>query len=304
MSPAVFHSIPRNKSFGLGDRGLEVPVDCLAGTATDTVFSSWAMRLGGRIDTGIPSGPCIAGVVMGDGNLPLERAARDLYRNLLEQANGAFLYRIWNYVPAIHEAAGGMDNYRRFCLGRSVAMEEEYGPAFCERAPAASAVGGKDGVLMAVYLAGSLAPRHMENSRQIPAYRYPRRYGPRPPSFARATAVKSGGMADFFVAGTSAILGHETMAPGRTADQLEHTLDNLGGISRTCGLGGNLGAGRAKARHFKVYLRHPGDLAAVSSALNARLLIETDQVSYIRADICREELNLEIEATILGVRAP
>jgi len=40
----------------------------------------------------------------------------------------------------------------------------------------------------------------------------------------------------------------------------------------------------------------------VKQALERNFLSAADKVSYLRADICRAELNLEIEATVLGVR--
>ena len=108
---------------------------------------------------------------------------------------------------------------------------------------------------------------------------------------------------DAFVSGTAAIVGHTTVAPGDTAAQLACTLDNLAAISRACGLGRDLGAGRSAARFFKVYLRHAADFAPVAAQLERALLGPGDEVTYLHADICRATLNIEIEATILGAPA-
>ena len=271
--------------FGLGDSELTVPVDCLAGPKYDTVFAAR---------------PGSVSVVAGDAHRPREEATGRLYHDLLEQSRGSFLYRIWNYVPAINGVTAGLEHYRHFCRGRSLAFEEHYGRDFQDRMPAASAVGCGGRALIVAYLAGKDAPEYLENPRQIPAYQYPPDYGPRAPSFARATAVRAAGQGDFFIAGTSAIVGHATVAPSRTGAQVDCTLENLRAISRVCGLGNDLGAGRGGARHFKVYLRHASDLPEVTARLDERLLGQGDQVSYLHADICRADLNVEIEATLLG----
>jgi chorismate lyase / 3-hydroxybenzoate synthase len=136
----------------------------------------------------------------------------------------------------------------------------------------------------------------------VPAYSYPPEHGPRPPSFARATVVprEVAGRADVFISGTAAIRGHATVAPDATLPQLACTLENLREIAAACGIGPDLARGRARARHFKIYLRRAGDLVAVQPVLERELLLPTDTAIYLRSDICRRELNVEIEATLLG----
>ena len=101
-----------------------------------------------------------------------------------------------------------------------------------------------------------------------------------------------------FISGTSAIKGHETVAPGALEAQLECTLDNLRLMSRKSGLGDDLGAGRTLSRRFKVYLRHAVDLAAVRARLERSLFRQQDVVTYLQAEICRAALSIEIEATL------
>jgi len=230
----------------------------------------------------------------------LEGVAERLYARLLGHVGGLSLYRTWNCVPQINAAGPrGLENYRAFCKGRSLAFEAALGPGFGRRLPASTAVGTRGPELTVVFLAGPAPARHFENPAQMPAYEYPPEHGPRPPSFARATVVERGGRIDAFVSGTSAVRGHATVAPHDTAGQLDCTLENLGLVSRACGLGDALGAGRAE-RHFKVYLRHAPDLAPVSALLRRRLLAPGDRVSYLGADICRSALNVEIEVAVRG----
>ena len=225
----------------------------------------------------------------------LEGLTRRLYAGLLGHARDLQLYRIWNCVPQINgEGPAGLENYRAFCRGRSLAFEAALGNGFERLLPASTAVGTAGGELTVVFLAGARPARFVENPAQVPAYEYPPEHGPRPPSFARASVVEREGRLDAYVSGTSAIMGHATVAPNDTAGQLECTIENLGRISRACGLGAG------GARHFKVYLRNPGDYPSVALEVRRRILAPGDLVSYLGADICRSALNVEIEVAVRG----
>jgi chorismate lyase/3-hydroxybenzoate synthase len=242
------------------------------------------------------------GIACAEHGAAIETTTGQIYERLLKAAHGLHLYRIWNLVPQINAAApGGLENYRAFCRGRSLAFELALGQGFTKNLPAASAV-GTTGCLTVAFLAGEATAQHFENPAQVPAYEYPQEYGPRPPSFARATVVEFPGGTDTFISGTSAVVGHETIAPNDTPRQLERTFDNLSLISTACGLGEHIGRGAAVDRHYKVYLRNPADLAAVAASMVQRILKPGDRVSYLGADICRSALNVEIEVAVRGAQ--
>lgn len=229
----------------------------------------------------------------------LEATSHSQYLEMLHAVSGLNLARIWNYVPGINEPGpSGVENYRAFCRGRSLAFESEFGAGFKASVPAASAVGSRSAALTMVFAACRAVPRHVENPLQVPAYDYPAEYGPRAPSFARASIVPHPRQPTVFVSGTAAIRGHATVAPHCTRDQLDCVLENLHEISRACGLGADLAVGPEGARHFKVYIRHAVDQPSVAAILEKRLLHPGDVVSYLHADICRAPLNVEIEVTI------
>ncbi|HEX2862024.1 MAG TPA: hypothetical protein VHN79_10310 [Lacunisphaera sp.] len=231
----------------------------------------------------------------------LEAASFRLYDDMFQAARGLHLARIWNYVPAINESGpAGLENYRIFCRARSQAFERHYGPGFKALLPAASAVGTKAAALTVVFAATAIRPRHVENPLQVSAYDYPGEYGPRAPSFARATVVPGTARDTVFISGTAAIRGHATIAPDNLRAQLECTLENLREISAACGLGPGLGDHGGTMRHFKVYLRQVADQPAVASLLQDKFFGDTGQVTYVHADICRAELLVEIEATLFG----
>lgn len=228
-----------------------------------------------------------------------------VYQRLLKLAGGRRLARVWNYVPRINELdSTGLENYRAFCRGRSLAFEEQLGEGYAEHLPAASAVGGVADRLVVIFAAMRGEPAHFENPEQTPAYEYPVEHGPRSPSFARATRIDEGAERYVFISGTAAIKGHATIGTGDLAAQIACSLDNLKIISRASGLGENLGAesGGEWRRHFKIYLRHASDFDAAKASLDSVLLTPTDRVTWLLSDICREALLIEIEATLVSSR--
>lgn len=303
MSLAPAESIPLRITLGAGeaavfDAGLPVlagePVEALFGTARPVGHAgSLALFHAGDWLLGAATVPLTKG---------LEDAAHHLYTNIFQAAQGRHLARIWNYVPAINETSpGGLENYRLFCRGRSLAFEQHYGSGFKALLPSASAVGSKSDALTVIFAACPGATRHVENPLQVPAYDYPVEYGPRAPSFARATVVPGASGATVFISGTAAIRGHATIAPHNLDAQLECSLENLQAVSKACGLGAGLDQGCDSTRHFKVYVRHASDQPEVAARLEARLLTGVDTVSYVQADICRAALLVEIEASLFDV---
>jgi len=284
------------------DAGIDVGVPVLAGEAVENLFGP--ARPAGRVGdlTLYQAGDWVLGAASVPLVAGLEDAARRIYESIFQATRDLHLARIWNYVPAINEPGpGGVENYRHFCQGRSLAFEQHYGTGFNARLPSASAVGCKPGTLTVAFAASRFVPRHVENPLQVAAYDYPRAYGPRAPSFARATVVPGPERATVFISGTAAIRGHATVAGLDTGGQLDCTLENLREIGRACGLGTGLDAGGGSERHFKVYVRHAADQPLVAARLEQRLLMGTDRVSYLQAGICRASLFVEIEASLFGV---
>jgi enamine deaminase RidA (YjgF/YER057c/UK114 family) len=222
----------------------------------------------------------------------LTAKTESLYEQLLSNHPSFSLYRIWNFVPDINgQPEGHLENYQAFCLGRATAFERHVNNALHSKVPAASAVGTPGDHLTLVYLAGRPLGTHLENPQQTPAYEYPEQYGPKPPSFARASTVDYDGHPTLFISGTASVLASESI--GETVEsQLATTLDNLHAVASQCH---TTHTGRRRAR---VYLRHAGDYDYVKTQLEASYLKRGDEATYIVADICRKELLVEIEVTI------
>ena len=136
----------------------------------------------------------------------------------------------------------------------------------------------------------------IENPRQTSAYHYPPKFGVHSPSFSRACVLNESAGTNLFVSGTASIVGYETIHRGDVAAQTRETIANIDALLEEANR--VVGAGRYSldGLKFKVYVRQPRDLKAIESALAASLRPSTGIV-YLQADVCREELLVEIEAT-------
>ena len=223
------------------------------------------------------------GSLVAEETASLEAVSRDAYAHLIAQARAAgypYFVRIWNYVGAINQHDDGRERYQLFCAGRHDAF---VGAGYHHDVdlPAASAVGMRGRGLIAYFLAAREPGVQVENPRQVAAYHYPPQYGPKSPSFSRATVWRD----RVFVSGTSSVLGHATVHPGDVAAQLDETLRNIEAVlapaNRTL----------AQVISAKTYLRRAEDYDLVAARLGSVLPVNL----YLEADICRADLLLEIE---------
>jgi enamine deaminase RidA (YjgF/YER057c/UK114 family) len=236
--------------------------------------------------------------VVGD-KTPLQQATESAYGQIFKQLDAlAFPYplRFWNYVSRINEHSHNLERYQQFNIGRQEAFLA-YGRDVQGNLPAACAVGMDHGPLSIAFLAGRTPSQSVENPRQVSAFQYPSQYGPRSPSFARANLVSTRYGEVLLVSGTASIVGHATMHPGDVAAQTRETVKNIEAlVAQACQMSrcGRFDLGGLACR---VYVRHPGDLAAIRHELE-QALGKSLKAVYLQADICRSDLLLEIEATV------
>jgi chorismate lyase/3-hydroxybenzoate synthase len=215
------------------------------------------------------------------------------YRRLFATARARgypHLLRVWNYFPAINQEAGGLERYRAFCVGRHAALRAERAELETHL-PAASAIGTREPGLRLYALASRERGVQIENPRQVSAFHYPIQYGPQSPSFSRAILKRWGeGDDHLYISGTASVVGHTSRHLDPMA-QLEETLLNLEAL-----------IARANQRTpaplrpvlFRVYARTELDPAPVRERI-ARTFGPDVPLLLLRADICRQDLLIEIE---------
>jgi chorismate lyase/3-hydroxybenzoate synthase len=219
----------------------------------------------------------------------------------LARSGHCWPYKIWNYIPGINRGQHDSECYRQFCVGRAEALAEGFDEL--PQMPAATAIGvdQEQAALQVYFIAGALPGLHVENPRQVNAWRYPRQYGPRSPLFSRGTIMELGDQRQFLISGTASVVGHETHHVDDVRLQTEESWRNVSSLINEGHRLLNRPVDKAEPGVLlKVYVREPGQLETIAATL-AGTVGEQVPCVFLQGDICRRDLLTEIDGVaILG----
>jgi chorismate lyase/3-hydroxybenzoate synthase len=278
-----------------------VPCAHLAGPATEAWYAG---AIGESADTcgaawahGEHFAYCALSVDEINGDI--EAAAACAYQRLLTCVRPSahpYLLRVWNYFTAINEGQDDDERYRRFCVGRASAVDG----MFNDPPPAATAIGtvpveGAPARVQLIALCARSPAIALENPRQTPAWRYPREYGPVSPGFSRGALLDVDTNTPHLLAsGTASIVGHVSQHAGDIVAQLRESLANLAALLEQGDRHGGRHFEFAGCESLRVYLRHARDLDIAREVI-AGSGLPVERVLYLRGDVCRRELDVEVE---------
>ena len=245
-----------------------------------------------------------------DNSRKAAAAAFDQMRSLLEVENMSFdnIIRQWNFIGNILDVNNEVQNYQIFNEVRS-----EYYNKYrkIHSYPAATGVGMKYGGVSldfcAVKAKGSLKIIAIDNPDQIRPYDYSQQVLKgkpaagkginQPPQFERALYLADNNGSTLFVSGTASIIGQETIGIDDIEKQTIVTLGNISKLTnaeRIGHLAGKPGNFIVTPGLLRVYIKNKDDFGKVKSICHENF---PDVPSvYIEADICRDNLLVEIEA--------
>jgi enamine deaminase RidA (YjgF/YER057c/UK114 family) len=237
-------------------------------------------------------------------------AAFDQMRAILETEEMSFdhIVRQWNFIGNILEVTNGIQNYQTF---NEVRSENYHKYRNIHSYPAATGVGMKySGVKLdfcAVKARSNLKIIAIDNPDQIRPYDYSQQVlkgkpadGKKinqPPQFERAVFLDDRYNSTLFVSGTASIIGQDTIGVDDVERQTIVTLENINRLtdaSRIGHLTGNTNANAGNPILLRVYVKNQEDFARVEAICNERF--KGIPAIYIEADICRDNLLVEIEA--------
>jgi chorismate lyase/3-hydroxybenzoate synthase len=254
-----------------------------------------------RHDDGVLFGVMVLSETLFEGDTdqtPLQQTTDAAYRQvfaLLDKLRFPYLFRFWNYLTEINGHSFGRERYHQFNRGRQDAFLA-HGRDVVGNVPAACALGKTQGPLTIAFFAGRVAPLNIENPRQVSAYKYPPQYGPRSPMFSRATLARLGHDEVLFVSGTASIVGHATLHQANVVAQTRETMTNIKAVLSEANRLASHTKFDLSSLVYKVYVRHPADLAQIRAELT-HCVGDALKAVYLQADVCRQDLLLEIEAT-------
>jgi len=229
-------------------------------------------------------------------------AAFDQMRILLESEGMTFnnIVRQWNYIGDITEVGYNGENYHIFNKVRS----RQYGkyrtvPGF----PAATGIGMKFGGISLDCIAVKTGDSHkilpVNNPDQVKPYEYGQVVlkGVQVPQFERAVLFSGEADTTLFVSGTASILGQDTIGTDDIEKQTVITIENIMKLveaSHHHKTEGSPCCDLSNLILLRVYVKRQSDFERVKKICDSYFL--GAPVVYIEADVCRENLLVEIEA--------
>jgi enamine deaminase RidA (YjgF/YER057c/UK114 family) len=221
------------------------------------------------------------------------------------------LVRQWNYIGNILQVSDGFQNYQTFNEVRN----EYYSKYRSLRGyPAATGIGMMHGGVIIDFLAIAakerLNIRPVDNPNQVNAYEYDqkvlkglKRKGQaikHAPQFERALMVINSKTCRLLISGTASIIGQKTIGKGDVKEQTIVTIENIKKLTdseRISQMTGNLSCSGGRFSLIRVYIRNSKDFEEVKKICGEHY--PGVPAIYIEADICRDDLLVEIEAEYL-----
>jgi hypothetical protein len=236
-----------------------------------------------------------AGGFQGDLNSSVEQQASavfDLIGEVMElegfPLNG--IVRQWNYIERITAFDGEGQHYQSFNNARSAC----YAKTDWENGyPAATGIGTAFGGILVdfdavIFKAEDAYAKPVDNRLQIAAHAYSDAVlecsakVKSTPKFERAKSMTFGNRTCIYLSGTAAIRGEKSLTAAGLERQLHTTMENIAELT-----------GEAEPVLLRVYLKRKADFEKARELMDGYNL--NIPVSYMLADVCRDELLIEIE---------
>lgn len=237
----------------------------------------------------------VGGFQVDEKGLTIEEQASKVFqeiKDLLEAENFSIneVIRQWNYIKHITAFESHNQHYQLFNNERSCFYDlTDWNNGY----PAATGIGTTEGGILvdldAISSKSSNAfSNPIDNKLQIAAHAYSNKVlfnannNKSTPKFERAKAFHHKEEQLIYISGTAAIRGESSLDGVGLAEQLKITMENI-----------HMLIGNARITMLRVYLKNREDYE------EAKLILDTYElnipISYLHADVCRDELLIEIE---------
>jgi len=213
--------------------------------------------------------------------------------------------RQWNYIEDILGHDYGLQRYQEYNNVRSAFYSDHFNKTGF---PAATGIGMNRGGVIIEFVAvagGTANSQPLDNPNQVAAHSYSndvlvgeKSFGKYSPKFERGRYLELFDKKLIFISGTASIRGEKTVGAGNPARQTRVTIENirklyapevLSVISKE-----NL---QPKYGHARVYIKNLSDYEVIRKIF--RRSFGELPVVYLVADICRDDLLVEIEGKVI-----
>lgn len=229
------------------------------------------------------------------------------FKSLLKQSGLSFhsVIRQWNYIENIVGFDGDKQRYQEFNNVRAAFYAEHFNR---NGFPAATGIGMNQGGVIIEFVAVE-APEAvslpLDNPEQIAAHDYSEKVlvgnkaeGKSTPKFERARFLDIFGRKQVFISGTASIRGEKTIGVNDPVKQTEITIQNMQRLYSPDVLSAVTGNSlRPVYGHARVYVKNKKDFPGIKKIFKS--YYGNLPVVYIIADICRDDLLVEIEGKVI-----
>ena len=211
------------------------------------------------------------------------------------------IVRQWNFIEHITSCSAQGQNYQQFNDARSRFYS---GAEWSNGYPAATGIGAEGGGVAILFVAvrhSSNISRAVDNPLQISAHAYSqqvliegREKQKSTPKFERARWVGSTPKDMIYISGTAAIRGEESLQAD-AAEQIAMTMENIAHLVSTENQSRH-DVPQPKARQYeilRVYVKREESWREIANWINKNCPCQN--VAFLKADICRAELLVEVE---------
>ena len=240
------------------------------------------------------------------GEMAFETSARHALTSLFANLdhfgfNFHDLLHTWFFIPQITGYSNNEERYQIFNrLRRELFLTQSDPNRPVAFYPASTGIGSRKAGVWASAVAfksgGAVSAHMMDNERQVPAYHYPKQESIEAPLFSRGMCLRTDESAMMFVSGTASILKSKTVHENDIEGQTHQTIKNILGLltQNTARHMPALPADvRESIRYATVYIKQEKDYPAVKDICCS--YFSDIPMSYVTADICRDNLLVEIE---------
>jgi len=242
--------------------------------------------------------------------------AFDFAEQLLMKEDMSFgnIVRQWNYIPSILSINkfehSSLQNYQIFNDIRALYFSPEL---FKNGFPAATGIGSNYGSVTIDFIAVSSDDEKLVMPIKSPvqqnAYSYTDKVlegealsvesGKKPPLFERGKLVSYHDIDYVFISGTASIKGENTISEGDVAGQTKITINNIKELTvkKNMESMGVDGSDTPVYDYVRVYMKNREDFSVIKQIVEQQM--EVKDIVYVEADICRNNLLVEIEADMV-----
>ena len=216
------------------------------------------------------------------------------------------IVRQWNYIGNITCHRSGRQNYQEFNDARSAYYKTSSWP---NGYPAATGIGAScEGIIVGcIAFRSENAIYPINNPLQIAAHEYSKKVLvddnagaiKSTPKFERAKLIELGDQACCFVSGTAAIRGEQSMDKNSARSQTIQTIENIEYlVSKENLVRFGCKTYDLKLLNLRVYIKNAADYDEVRATVEE--LYPQIPAIYTIADVCRDELLVEIEGILIS----